>query len=137
MHICIFRNFEISFNECLEFFLTSDIKLLIPLWCYNRNINCRLNKIFQHWLMNSISVANYTHLIYIFSLLCDTLCNEVLLLLFLRYFNSLMLPVLFHLLYFNSLILMQGIRGVWIKLPIELSHLVQPAVQANFLYCHS
>ncbi|XP_039125553.1 nudix hydrolase 2-like isoform X1 [Dioscorea cayenensis subsp. rotundata] len=31
----------------------------------------------------------------------------------------------------------QGIRGVWIKLPIELSHLVQPAVQEGFCYHHA
>ncbi|KAJ0988240.1 hypothetical protein J5N97_006596 [Dioscorea zingiberensis] len=31
----------------------------------------------------------------------------------------------------------QGIRGVWIKLPIELAHLVQPAVQEGFWYHHA
>ncbi|KAL5987460.1 hypothetical protein ACLOJK_035208 [Asimina triloba] len=31
----------------------------------------------------------------------------------------------------------QGKRGVWIKLPIELVHLVQPAVQEGFWYHHA
>lgn len=31
----------------------------------------------------------------------------------------------------------QGIRGVWIKLPIELANLVQPAVEEGFWYHHA
>lgn len=31
----------------------------------------------------------------------------------------------------------QGIRGVWIKLPIELANLVQPAIEVGFWYHHA
>jgi hypothetical protein len=31
----------------------------------------------------------------------------------------------------------QGIRGVWIKLPISLANLIQPAVEEGFWYHHA